>query len=244
MKWYDMKNQANDTAEIIIYDQVGSEEMNAKTFHNDLKSLGTVQTLNLHINSPGGSVFDGFAIYNQLKRHQATVNVFIDGVAASIASIIAMAGDRIVMPSNTYLMIHDPSGLVWGSAKDMKRMAGTMEKVKDGLITAYQDRTGLPRARISTLMDEETWFTASETVELNFADEEIREVKMAAHYDLSSYQNIPKQLNSFTNVDSELDPAEFGGIKNMQAYQKAAKQGKVRMHGGGTIKASFPTTKL
>lgn len=250
MKWYEMTNVAHDTGEIMIYDQVGSDEVNAKTFNDDLKSLGAVQVLNLHINSPGGSVFDGFAIYNQLKRHQATVNVFIDGVAASIASVIAMAGDHIVMPSNTFQMIHNPAGLVWGTAKEMQKFAGTLDQIKEGLITAYQDKTGLPRARINTLMDEETWFTAAEAVELGFADEQIQEVKMAAHFDLSAYQNIPAMLssmafdkNSHTNAATSTeqsakqawqnDPelrAEFNDNQvSYLAYMKAASEGRARI---------------
>ena len=103
-------------AEIVIYDEIGAFGIPAKAFLDELKALGPVPELTVRINSPGGSVFDGVAIYNALKRHSAAITVWIDGIAASIASMIAMAGDEIVMPENAMLMLHDPSGLVMGTA--------------------------------------------------------------------------------------------------------------------------------
>jgi ATP-dependent protease ClpP protease subunit len=114
-RWYQFRAQAGG-AEIVIYDEIGAFGIPAKAFLDELKALGPVAELTVRINSPGGSVFDGVAIYNALKRHDAAVTVWIDGIAASIASMIAMAGDEVVMPENAMLVLHDPSGLVAGTA--------------------------------------------------------------------------------------------------------------------------------
>ena len=106
--WYEFRGQAKG-AEIVIYDEIGAFGIPAKAFVDELKALGPVAELTVRINSPGGSVFDGVAIYNALKRHDAAITVWIDGIAASIASMIAMAGDEVVMPENAMLMLHDPS---------------------------------------------------------------------------------------------------------------------------------------
>ena len=113
-RWYEFRAQTRG-AEIVIYDEIGAFGMPAKAFLDELRALGPVGELTVRINSPGGSVFDGVAIYNALKRHEARLTVWIDGIAASIASMIAMAGDEVVMPENAMLMLHDPSGLVMGT---------------------------------------------------------------------------------------------------------------------------------
>ena len=124
----------------------------------------------MRINSPGGSVFDGVAIYNALKRHDAAITVWIDGIAASIASMIAMAGDEVVMPENAMLMLHDPSGLVVGTAADMRGMAEALDRMKAGMVAAYRDKSGRDDAEIEALMRDETWLSAQEAVALGLAD--------------------------------------------------------------------------
>jgi ATP-dependent Clp protease, protease subunit len=118
-RWFDFRAQAKG-AEIVIYDEIGAFGIPAKAFLDELKAVGPIAELTLRINSPGGSVFDGVAIYNALKRHAAATTVWIDGIAASIASMIAMAGDEVAMPENAILMLHDPSALVLGTAVDMR----------------------------------------------------------------------------------------------------------------------------
>ena len=134
-RWYEFRAQAKG-AEIVIYDEIGAFGIPAKAFLDELKALGPVTELTVRINSPGGSVFDGIAIYNALKRHDAAITVWIDGIAASIASMMAMAGDEVVMPENAMLMLHDPSGLVMGTAGDMRAMAEALDKMKAGTILA------------------------------------------------------------------------------------------------------------
>jgi hypothetical protein len=117
-----------------------------------------VTSLEIHINSPGGDVFEGTTIHNMIKAHKAaTKTVIIDGLAASIASIIAMAGDKIVMPKNAMMMIHDPSMVAWGRPEDLTKAADTLTKVRGTLVSTYADRTGLDAAEVAQLMAEETW---------------------------------------------------------------------------------------
>ena len=154
-----------------LYDGIGPYSgVSAQDFSRSLKSLGDVDYIELHINSPGGSVFDGAAIYNMLIDHKALVDVRVDGLAASIASIIALAGDQITIAKNAMMMLHNPSAMAWGGASDMRKMAGVLDKVKDTLITVYSDRMGLPEDEISKIMDEESWYTAKEAVDAGLAD--------------------------------------------------------------------------
>jgi ATP-dependent Clp protease, protease subunit len=191
--WYQFRAQANG-AEIIIYDEIGAFGIPAKVFLDELKALGPVAEFTVRINSPGGSVFDGIAIYNALKRHDAAITVWIDGIAASIASMIAMAGDEVVMPENAMLVLHDPSGLLAGTASDMRAMAEALDRMKAGMVAAYRDKSGRDDAEIEALMAAETWLSAREAVALGLADRIEQPVRMAAHFDLSRFRNPPQQL--------------------------------------------------
>jgi ATP-dependent Clp endopeptidase proteolytic subunit ClpP len=182
-RWYEFRAQARG-AEIVIYDEIGAFGIPAKAFLDELKALAAISELTVRINSPGGSVFDGVAIYNALKRHDAAITVWIDGIAASIASMIAMAGDEVVMPENAMLMLHDPSGLVMGTAADMRAMAEALDKMKAGMVAAYRDKSGRDDAEIEALMRDETWLVAQEAVDLGLADRVEAPVRMAAHFDL------------------------------------------------------------
>ena len=193
--WKMILNKAAKTAEILIYEQIGrdywsDEGIAAKDFAADLKALGDVKDITLRLNSPGGSVFEGLVIHNLLKAHQANVTVYIDGIAASIASVIAMCGDKIIMPENAMMMIHDPSGLVIGNADDMRKMADTLDKIKESIKTAYK-RTMMTDEEIDEMMKAETWLTAADAVDKGFADEMIEAVKIAAHFDLTQFKNAP-----------------------------------------------------
>lgn len=166
-------------AEILIYDPIGEnwfgDGFTAKRFIADLEELGNVDDIKIRINSPGGEVFDGFAIYNALKNHPAEIHVQIDGVAASIASVIAMAGDLITMGDGAMIMIHDPWSIAIGDAEDFRGAAEMLDKIKEGIIDAYAGRTGLKRDHLAEMMDRETWFTVEESIENGFADERMQE---------------------------------------------------------------------
>jgi len=196
-KWYRIEAK-NNKATILIYEQIGEdwfgEGVSAKKFVGELNALD-VDFIDLHINSPGGSVFDGTSIYNALKRHKAKVDVTIDGIAASIASVIAMAGDSVEMPHNALMMMHDPSALVRGTAADMLKMVAALDRIKTGMVAAYMDRSSLAENEISAMMTDETWMTAAEAVERGFADKTTGPVKMSASFQaLANFKNVPAAI--------------------------------------------------
>src|SRR5690606_25494897 len=135
---YRIEAKADDRAEILIYDEIGADPwtgtgIGADDFVRELRAIKAPR-IDVRINSVGGSVFEGNAIYNALARHPAHVDVYIDGIAASIASVIAMAGDKIYIAANAHVMIHNPHGVVWGEAGDMRRMADTLDKIRGSLV--------------------------------------------------------------------------------------------------------------
>jgi ATP-dependent protease ClpP protease subunit len=204
--WYRIANKADRSAEIHIFEQIGEDfwtgdGMTAKKFLSELKGLD-VDAIELHINSPGGSVFDGQAIYSMLKNHKARVDVHIDGLAASIASVIAMAGDTVTIPRNALMMIHDPSGFAMGTAEDMRKVATALDKVKTGIIAAYQDKTGMAEDALAELMSAETWMTGDEAVAMGFADATGPAVQMQASAGfglLERFHNLPRGLFNGTS---------------------------------------------
>jgi ATP-dependent Clp endopeptidase proteolytic subunit ClpP len=222
MTWYKISAKAGaKRAKINIHSEIarpwfdGEDVVGARRFIADLDALD-VEDIDLHINSPGGEVFEGLAIYNALKDHPARVHVQVDGVAASIASVVAMAGDDIVMPKTAMMMIHDPYGFAAGTAADMQSMAATLEKVKGTLVAAYAERARADEERIVKMMSEETWLTAEEAVALGLADEVLpaaRSAKayMPAHF-WNSYRNIPNKFKPAANRQPDNpDPADDAG---------------------------------
>lgn len=203
------------SAELLIFSQIGDwEEMgdvSARGFAKELAKLPTsVKRIDLHINSPGGSVFEASAIYSRLADHRSTKHVYVDGLAASAASVIAMVGHKIYIRANAMMMIHLPSGITMGNADDMRHMATALDAVTDTMINIYSKRTGGDREAIRELMANETWFTPQDAVEQGFADEMRGVVKAAAivgekkvvingcQFDLSRFNNVP----AFTAVTS------------------------------------------
>lgn len=183
MNWYKIENKS-DKAEIWIYEQIGEDFWSgggttAKNFQKELSGIKASQ-IDLHINSPGGEVFDGVAIYNLLKQHPATITTYIDGLAASIASVIALAGDRILMAENALYMIHNPYGIVRGDANDMRAFADTLEKIGGTMLGVYSGKSGKAEEDIRPKMDAETWMTAAEALEFGFIDEISGKMDMAA----------------------------------------------------------------
>ncbi len=158
-------------AEIRIYDEIGFWGTTAADFANQIGGLAPGTIINLRINSPGGEVYDGIAILNAIRRHEGTVNVYIDGLAASSASWIAMGGDRIVMGRNTEMMIHEAQGLVMGAASDMAAMAAQLEKISENIASIYAGRAGGTIESWRAAMKAETWYSAQEAVDAGLADE-------------------------------------------------------------------------
>jgi len=168
--WYRIRN-AGDRAEVLLYGVIGDEwdGNDASTFVRDLNAI-TAKTIDLHVNSTGGLVFDGIAIYAALRNHPARVEVSVDGVAASAASFIAMAGDRITVEKPAKLMIHDAAGLVIGDAADMRQMADLLDELSDTIAGIYADRAGGSVASWRESMRAETWYSAHEAVKAGLAD--------------------------------------------------------------------------
>ncbi len=201
-KFWSFKAKDNKTGELTLYGEISSstwwgDEVTPKQFKEDLDALGDIETLNVYINSPGGDVFAGQTIYSMLKRHKAQVNVYVDGVAASIASLIAMAGDKIIMPANAMMMIHSPWTIAMGNAQDFRKLADDMDKIRDSMIVAYQGKSGLEDEEITNIMDAETWLCAEDCLKYGFADEIEEAKQVAACVDekyLAIYQNTPEAL--------------------------------------------------
>lgn len=191
--WYAIRARGTG-AEVAIYDEIGAYGVSAKGFLAELGALPDGTPVDLRLNSPGGSVFDAVAIYNALKRRVGTVTVWIDGIAASAASYIAMAGDEIVMPENAFLMIHDPSGLAMGTAGDMRAMAEALDKIAGSLVRGYVAKSGKTDDEIAALMAAETWFDAADAVAAGFADRLADPVRMAARFDIGRFRNAPPDL--------------------------------------------------
>ncbi|MGW0587450.1 head maturation protease, ClpP-related [Streptosporangium sp. NPDC002607] len=192
-QWYRITNLA-DSAEVVIYDEIGYWGTSAETFLEELRSI-TASEISLRINSPGGEIFDGIAIMNVLRSHTATVTVYVDSLAASIASVIAMAGDRIIMQPHSQMMIHDGSGFCYGQAGDMREMADLLDRQSDNIAGVYAERAGGTVAEWRARMQAETWYTADEAVEAGLADEVARPVRqpdqdpaMGNSWDLSIFR--------------------------------------------------------
>lgn len=180
--WYQITNKSDIAAEVCIYDEIGMFGITARDFLNELKSVGN-RKITLRINSPGGEVFDGLAIYNRLSEHAPGVEVKIDGIAASMASVIAMVGSPITMAENALLMIHNPNGICMGDATDMRDLADMLDKVKGSLTGAYERKTGKTSDEITAMMNDETWMNAEEAKAHGFIDEITQPMKMAAKFD-------------------------------------------------------------
>ncbi|WP_312979638.1 head maturation protease, ClpP-related [Leuconostoc falkenbergense] len=199
--YFQMK-ATNNVAQIDIFGDIVSEkwfdeETSATSFRDALKELGDVSTINLSINSGGGSVFDGIAIYNMLKSHKATVNVYVEGLAASIASVIAMAGDTITMRSGSMMMVHMPWTLSQGNAEEMRKTADTLEKTGDSIVDIYSERTGISPDNIRNIMNEETWLSAEEAVEQGWAtklDKKEAVMNSVPKEILGRFSNVPKNV--------------------------------------------------
>lgn len=199
MKWYNIQAKTEDTAEISIFDEIGGWGVSAQQFAKDLKALGNLKNIELHIHSPGGSVFDGIAIYNLLNNHPANKTVYIDGLAASMASVIAMVGDTVIMPENAMMMIHKPWGIQGGDAEDMRKYADLLDKIENALIPAYAQKTGKSHEELAEMLAEETWLNGKECVEQGFADKLAEPVKAMATIQserIKEFQNMPKAMKA------------------------------------------------
>lgn len=226
---------ADDTsreAELLIYGDIGGgwydEGITAKSVTDSLAELD-VDTLNVRINSGGGLVFEGVAIYNALARHPAHIVVHIDSIAASIASVIAMAGDEIRISEGSNIMIHKPWSGAWGDAEMLRKEADILDKLESGIIDIYAARTGAKRSDLAAWVGAETWFLGQEAVDAGFADEMVpaKKKKPANSALLGLFKNTPQNLLSAGAAPQVREFEAFlrdgEGLSNAQAKRIAAK---------------------
>ena len=198
--WFEIKAKAEQSApvEAFIYDEIGGDGITARDFVAAIRPYRD-REITLRINSPGGEVWEGLAIYHYLKGLNVTVKV--DGIAASMASIIALAGKRVEIASNGFLMIHNPVGGVSGGADDIAAYAEVLNKIRGSLVDIYQRETGASREQIEKWMSGETWFTAAEAKAAGMVDNITDEISFSAS--LSKFQKPPAALANL--IDSETD---------------------------------------
>lgn len=196
IKWFNFDN-SKDIPEVMIYDQIGmdwwGDGLSARDFREEFNAI-KANEINLHINSPGGSIYEGLAIYNTIKSHPAKINGFVDGIAASISSVVLMASDTIIMPENADLLIHKPWSGIVGNSDDMRNEADELDRLEDQIAKIYSDRTGINIKEISRMMSEERWISGNDAVEMGFADEVIENKKAAAcMFDIGMFNSIPER---------------------------------------------------
>lgn len=219
-KYWDFKALANNEADLYLYVEIanwggGYVAHSAQSFKDELDGLGNIDTLNIYINSPGGDVFEGNTILNMLKRKKCTKNVYVDGLAASIASVIAMAGDKIIMPSNSMMMIHNAWTYTAGNSNELRETADMLDKINTSIRQTYLEKANgkVSEDDLIKLMDAETWLTAQEALDYGLCDEVVTSKDIAAKYkndSFKNYKNVPKAFfveEKQEKTDSVMDEA-------------------------------------
>ncbi|EME8273771.1 Clp protease ClpP [Enterococcus faecium] len=217
-KFWECKQSANQNeADIFIFGEIVSykwddTDTTAASFQKDLKELGEVSQINLHINSPGGSVFEGIAIGNMLRQHKARVVAHVDALAASIASVIVASCDEVVMPENSMLMIHNPWTFSMGNAKELRKQADDLDKIAESSVVTYLAKAGekLTEEKIKQIMDEETWLSAKEAFDYGLCDIVESSNQIAASISeklFSNYQRVPEKF-LMTKQENQIDDHE------------------------------------
>ena len=208
---FKIQNKSATKAEIILYAGIGQDwwgdgsMISAKQFSDELKKLDdTVNEITVRINSPGGDVFDGITIYNRLKQHKAKVVVHIDGLAASIASIIALAGDEVHIGEGALYMVHLPWTFAMGNRMDLDNTVSRLLDVEEQMIGIYAKKTGLGRSEIKALLEAESWLNADEAVEKGFVDSKVEETMpiAASAIDARWINRKPKTYKSMASAIS------------------------------------------
>lgn len=210
----DFTNKAEEkTMKLKIYDYVGKyESINTNYIEKELKEAKD-KPLDIHINSYGGEVFEGFAIYNMLKQYKGVKTVYVDGIAASIASVIAMAGDRVVMSEASMFMIHNASGGAMGTYKELQEVAEALLKINGVIQDIYLNRVNIDKDKLIELMDNESYLTAKESLEYGFCDEILEDEQSQAEE-----ENIENKATTINLLMNQLDQriATLNELKSLQ----------------------------
>lgn len=228
---WQIKNQINET-DLLIYGTIGlfDDENDPKEFATAVANI-KAPVLNIRINSGGGDLFAGHAMYNIIKSFNGLKRVFIDGLAASAASIVAMAGDEVIMPANTLLMIHNAQTVAYGDSSNFKKLADDLDKMNSTLVAVYQQKTGLNTQKIQKMLNNETWLTAEEALELGFATKVVDSMKIVANSNLSlngvlidSININNKKLQQFfkgvNHDNNNFSSNNSNGTNNINNYNK------------------------
>jgi len=238
-KFWEIRNSATDenVGEVLIYGPLANQtwwndEVTPVAFNNDLDELGAKNELHVRINSYGGDVFAGHAIHNSIKnykrKHEAEIKIFIDGIAASAASTVAMAGDVIVMPANTMMMIHDPMiGLCGYVNKDeLLKYIDILDPIKESIIAAYHEKTGNDKSEIDSDMSKETWMTAEQAIEKGYADVMSDEIDLDIemnNQNIISINNVELDCRRFVNMPTQFkNIAKKPKVSNVQGKKEEA----------------------
>lgn len=206
--WYNVKAAAaGKPATISIFDEIGMWGVTAKDFIAEFRQIAE-QDVDLHLNTPGGSVFDALAMFNAMKMSGKNITVYVMGIAASAGSYLAMVGNKIVMPENTFMMIHNPLNMLYGNAEDMREMADVLDKIGNSLTATYVARTGKSDEDVRAMLANDTYMTAAECLEHGFCDEVTPAVTATAKFEHEYMPDNIKALFTATApvVDEVADP--------------------------------------
>lgn len=239
LTYFQMKKKAQNKGEIYIYGDIVStkwddSDVTAIDLKKELDSLGDVNEIDVHINSAGGNVFEGHVIYNMLKTHKAKINVYVDALAASIASVIAMSGDTIFMHKNSFLMIHNSWIMTVGNSRELRETAELLDKTDASSNHAYLDKaTNISEEELKQLLEAETWLTADEALEKGFINEILGANQTAASISKESAQrfktvpdDIKKDMVSKDNVENIERPLE--NISEEEMFQRETIKSKAK----------------
>lgn len=226
-KRFKMQKRGND-AEILIYDLIGEDYwggVSSKTFYEDLNGLGAVNELTIRINSEGGDLREGYAMYHHIRTAGAQTRlVIVDSLAASAASLIAMAGDQIQMAKNAWFMVHNPMTIGVGDYRDFEAYAMLLRAVRDQAAETYAERTGVDVNVVTELMDAETWMDAEKSIKNGFADQQVEMQPMAANLDITRWPNAPQALRMRAN--NNIVPARIARMaRRIEQFKPTFAQG-------------------
>lgn len=201
--WFTITNKADEPAEILLYGEIGtgwdgSSGVDAKAFANELEMVPRDKDIKLRIHSPGGSVFDGLAIFNLINARRDHVTAHVDGVALSAASFIAMAAKTVVMPKTARMMIHDAQGFAIGDSESMKEMAELLDRESDNIAAMYASKTGKPASKFRALMRDTTWLNGDEAKALGLADVVTDSGAVKNDFDMSRFKNIAGEARNIS----------------------------------------------
>ena len=226
--WCSIKNQSG-RATIDIFGTIG-DSIDAQSFKVALDALGDVGEIELNMHSRGGSVFEGLAIHSMLAAHPARITANVNGLAASIASVIIMAANTVQIAENSFIMIHNPSAVAFGSSEELRKTADLSDQLKEQMVSIYRGKTGLDVAKISSMMDDETWMNGREAHRLGFVDVVTEPAAIAACLDAGIFLHAPsgliigdsglaQEIRSEWRDSPELR-AEFLNFESFMAYKK------------------------